>query len=66
MIERECDRSFGYLGEKGDRSLGFDMGKAIALFVVWGRGAIAKPRLYKKHSRPINRYIAINTITLSC
>jgi len=22
MIERECDRSFGYLGEKGDRTLG--------------------------------------------
>ncbi|MEG4287585.1 hypothetical protein Q5692_00875 [Microcoleus sp. C2C3] len=22
MIERECDRSFGYLGEKGDRNAG--------------------------------------------
>jgi hypothetical protein len=21
MIERECDRPFGYLGEKGDRTL---------------------------------------------
>jgi hypothetical protein len=38
MIERECDRPFGYLGEKGDRTLGFGMENAIALFVIWGKG----------------------------
>lgn len=48
---------------KGDRPLGFDMGKAIALLVISGKRAIALLSKQKlKQLVPVNTWATVNSV----